>query len=60
MLRVVIVDQTKNVVLPKDLATAAELREAVEQADNLIRECERLAKIKEPKDPVRQRAAYST
>jgi hypothetical protein len=58
MLRVVIVDQAKKVVLPKDLATVAELREAIEQAEGLIRECESLAKVKEPKPVARQVAAY--
>lgn len=58
MLRVVIVDRAKTIVLPKDLATVAELREAIEQAESLVRECERLAKVKEPKAVARPVAAY--
>ncbi len=49
MVRVVIVDQDGKPVLPKDVSTAAELREVVEQARGLIRDCERLAQLKDPK-----------
>ncbi len=49
MIRVVIVDQDGKPVLPKDVATAAELREVVEQSRGLIRDCERLASQKDPK-----------
>ena len=60
MLRAVLVDQAKAFVLPKDLATAAELREAIEQAEGLIRECERYAREKAPEANTHKRAAYST
>jgi hypothetical protein len=49
MIRVAIVDQSGKVLLPKDLATAAELKEAAAQAKALIQDCERLAQLKEPK-----------
>ncbi len=49
MIRLVIVDQVGQPVLPQDVSTAAELREVVEQARSLIRDCERLAKLKDPK-----------
>ena len=42
MIRVVILDQGGKPVLAKDLATAAELNEAAEQARALIRECDRV------------------
>jgi hypothetical protein len=46
MVRVAIVDQEGKFVLPKDVATAAELLALVEQAKSLIRDCERLARQK--------------
>jgi hypothetical protein len=49
MIRVAIVDQDGKTVLPKDLPTAAELRNVAEQAKGLIRDCERLAAQKDPK-----------
>ena len=49
MIRVAIVDQDGKPVLPKDVSTAAELREVVEQARGLIRDCERLSQLKDPK-----------
>jgi hypothetical protein len=52
MFRVAIVDQHGKVLSPKDLATAAELREAAQQAGGLMRDCERLAQLKDPKAPV--------
>lgn len=58
MLRAVLVDNAKNFVLPKDVATAAELREAILQAEGLISECERLAKAKEPKADTHKIPAY--
>jgi hypothetical protein len=51
MIRVAIVDQDGKVLSPKDLATAVELREVARQAGGLIRDCERLAKLKDPKAP---------
>jgi hypothetical protein len=49
MIRLVIVDQDGKSVLPKDVSTAAELRQVAEQAKGLIRDCERLAAQKDPK-----------
>jgi hypothetical protein len=49
MIRVVIVNQDGKPVLPKDVSTAAELREVAEQARGLIRDCERLAAQMDPK-----------
>ena len=52
MLRIVITDDSGKNVLPSELATVAELREAVQQAHRLVGECERLALLKESKGPV--------
>ena len=49
MIRVAITDQSGKNLLPKDLSTVAELNEAASQAKSLMRECERLAQLKEPK-----------
>lgn len=49
MVRLAIIDKDGKTVLPKDLATAGELRQVVDQARNLIRECEQLAQLKGPK-----------
>jgi hypothetical protein len=43
---------------PADLATAAELQQAIDQARHLIRECERLVTAKLPPQPPRK-APYS-
>jgi hypothetical protein len=51
MLRLAIVDQDGKFVLPKDVATAAELLTLVEQAKSLIRDCEHLD-FQFPKDPI--------
>jgi hypothetical protein len=51
MVRLAIIDQNGNPVLPKDIPTATELRQAADQARDLIRECERLAQQKAQKDP---------
>ena len=48
MIRVIIVDQAGKTISAPDLTTAAELREAVEQAKQLIRECERIAQQHAP------------
>jgi hypothetical protein len=58
MIRVAIVNEKGKVLKPDELPTAAELQQAVEQARNLIRECERLAAAKAPQQAVR-RAPYS-
>jgi hypothetical protein len=49
MIRVAIIDPSGKVLLPKDLSTAAELNEAAAQAKSLMRDCERLAQLKDPK-----------
>ncbi len=49
MIRVTIVNETGKVLMPQELATAAELRAAASQATALKNECERLATLKEPK-----------
>ena len=54
MLRIVITDDSGKNVLPSELATVAELREAVQQAHRLVGECERQALLKEPKGPARK------
>jgi hypothetical protein len=47
-----------KILQPADLATAAELQQAIDQARHLIRECERLATAKLPPQPPRK-APYS-
>jgi hypothetical protein len=49
MIRVTLMDDDDKVLLPKELATAAELREVVDKARYLVRECERLLELKFPK-----------
>jgi hypothetical protein len=49
MIRLAIIDQDGHVLLPKDVATAAELLALVEQAKTVIRDCERLVQQKGPK-----------
>ena len=51
MTRVAILNEQGQQLFPQDLATAAELRAAASQATALKNECERLAKLKEPKSP---------
>lgn len=46
MMRLVILDSDGKVRSPKDLDSAAQLLALVEQARNLVRECERLAQQK--------------
>jgi len=58
MLRVAIVTAEGKILSPNDLSTAAELQQAIEQARNLIRECERVAISKMPPQAVRK-APYS-
>ena len=43
MLRLAIIDSEGKVVAPKDVPTAFELLALVDQARNVIRDCERLA-----------------
>ena len=49
MIRLAIIDENGKVLLPKDVSSAAELVKLVDQARNLIRECERLAREAGPK-----------
>jgi hypothetical protein len=42
MVRLAILDQNDRVLSPKDVATAAELTALINQARNLIRDCDRL------------------
>lgn len=49
MIRVAILNEQGQQLSPQDLATAAELRAAASQAIALKNECERLARLKEPK-----------
>lgn len=48
MIRITIIDQDGKTVSPQELSTAAELYEAAEQAKALIRDCERVARLKAP------------
>ena len=45
MIRLTIVDQNRKVLLPQDVATAAELLALAEQARTMIRDCESLARL---------------
>jgi hypothetical protein len=56
MIRVVIIDKDGKVFSPNELAVAAELRAAAEQARDMIRECERLARLKESTTPAAKKA----
>ena len=49
MIRITMVDESGKTVLPEDLATMAELHEAAEKARALVRVCDRLADLKNPK-----------
>jgi hypothetical protein len=60
MIRVAIINETGKVLMPQELATAIELRAAASQATALARECERLAKLKEPKAPGSGNVPYLT
>jgi hypothetical protein len=51
MIRLVIIGQDGKTVSPEDLATAVELHAAAEQAKALIRDCERVARLKAPQGP---------
>lgn len=48
MIRVTILDHDGKAISPQDLTTAADLRDAVEQARNVIRACETVAREKNP------------
>ena len=49
MIRLTLVDNEGNAMTPQELITEEDLREAAERARTLIRECERLARIKSQK-----------
>jgi hypothetical protein len=55
MIRVVILDQERKVVSPNELTSAAKLREAASTPRELAADCERLANLKEPPVPVKQK-----
>jgi hypothetical protein len=57
-LTLITTDAERKVLKPADLATAAELQQAIDQARALIRECERLVTAKLPPEPPRK-APYS-
>lgn len=49
MIRLTLIDNEGNVIQPQDLLTLADLTEAADRARALLRECERLARLKAPK-----------
>jgi len=49
MIRVQLIDDAGKVLLPKDVATKADLQEVVDKARYVVRECERLMELKFPK-----------
>jgi hypothetical protein len=51
MIRLAIIDQEGKVLSLKDVPTAAELLHLAEQARNIIRECEQLARDRGTKGP---------
>jgi hypothetical protein len=53
MIQVSIVSAEGKCLKPEDLKTASELQQAIEQARNLIRDCDRVADLKIPKPAVR-------
>jgi hypothetical protein len=60
MIRVAIVDPDGKTLSPQDLSTATELQQVVEQARNLIRDCDRLARAQSPKDSATRATPYFT
>ena len=54
MIRVAIVTAEGKILKPNELSTADELQQAVEQARNLIRDCERQAVSKMPPQAARK------
>jgi hypothetical protein len=54
MIRVAIITEDGKILKPAELSTAVELQQAVEQARNLIRECDRLAASKMPQQAARK------
>jgi hypothetical protein len=49
MIRLTLVDHEGNAMTPQELLTEEDLREAAERARALIRECERMARLKSQK-----------
>ena len=49
MLQLKLLDKDGNPIQPQDLLTLADLTEAADRARALLRECERLARLKSPK-----------
>jgi hypothetical protein len=49
MIRVALLNSDDKVISVADLSTATELQQVVEQARNLIRDCERLAYDRNPR-----------
>jgi hypothetical protein len=56
MIRITLMDESGKPFLPQDLATMAELHEAAEKARALVRECDRLADLKNPKRAAQKQA----
>jgi hypothetical protein len=54
MIRITMVDESGKTVLPEDLTTMAELYEAAEKARALVRVCDRLGDLKNPKRAAQQ------
>ncbi|MDX1946037.1 MAG: hypothetical protein SFU86_11620 [Pirellulaceae bacterium] len=48
MIRLMLVDNEGKAITPEELTTVADLREAAERARHMIRECDRLARLKAP------------
>ena len=49
MIRVALLNADDKIISVADLSTATELQQVVEQARNLIRDCERIAYARNPK-----------
>jgi hypothetical protein len=49
MMQLKLLDKDGNAVEPQDLQSLADLTEAADRARALLRECERLARLKAPK-----------
>ena len=54
-IRFALVDNDGKKLEIKAVATSAELRMLAEQARNLVRECDRLAQVKDDADPAKKR-----
>jgi hypothetical protein len=60
MIRVAILDENRKELQPKEVASAADLRDVVEQARRLIRQCETMGLPDAPQSsaPKRAQAPY--